>query len=162
MALIRRFRPDDAAATHAVFVAAVTTGAAGRYSQAERDAWLPDPAMPDDWGPWLHEHHTLVADEGERLTGFFMIEASGYLNMAFVTPDRMGTGLADRLYQGILVHARRSGMAEMTTLASRYAAGFFLRHGWMPAPWLTAIPGADPDEIAAALKMSRAMRIVLQ
>ena len=161
MAQIRPFRPGDAAATHRVFVLAVTEGAAGRYSASERADWLPDPAMPDDWGSWLAGHHTLVADEGDRLTGFFMIEASGYLNMAYVTPDRMGMGLADRLYDGIVAHARAVRMAQMTTLASRYAEGFFRRHGWTLAPYLTDGPGVDPTEMDAAQTMNRAMQIML-
>jgi putative acetyltransferase len=160
-ALIRRFLLADAAPTHDVFVQAVTVGAASRYSAEERADWLPDPLMPPDWGYWLADHHTLVADEGDRITGFFMVEASGYLNMAFVTPDRMGTGLADRLLAGVMDHARDRGMAELTTLASRHARSFFARHGWTPAPWITEIPGADAAETAAALRLTVAMRRVL-
>ena len=52
-------------------------------------------------------------------------------------------------------------MAQMTTLASRYAEGFFRRHGWTLAPYLTDGPGVDPTEMDAAQTMNRAMQIML-
>lgn len=161
MACIRPFALPDAKATHAVFVQAVQIGAASRYSAAELREWLPDPTMPDDWGDWLAQHITLVADEGDRVTGFFMLEATGYLNMAFVTPDRMGTGLADQLYAGLMDEARLRGIIDLTVIASRHAQSFFARHGWRFAPDLTSIPGHPEKDISHALTLSRAMRRAL-
>lgn len=161
MATIRPFALSDAGATHGVFVQAVQIGAAGRYTADERAAWLPDPTMPQDWGDWLAEHITLVADEGDRLTGFFMLEEIGYLNMAYVMPDRMGTGLADRLYAALKDEARLRGITDLTVIASRYAQSFFARHGWNLAPELTAIPGKPEKDISRALTLSRMMRVVL-
>ena len=158
MATIRPFRLTDAAGTHAVFVQAVQIGAASRYSAAERAEWLPDATMPADWGPWLAQHTTLVADEGDRLTGFFMLEATGYLNMAFVTPDRMGTGLADQLYAALMTAAQTQGITDLTVIASRHAQSFFARHGWTLAPEPMAIPGHPEKDISRALQLSRAMR----
>lgn len=161
MAIIRPFALSDAGATHGIFVQAVQVGAATRYSQAERTDWLPDPTMPEDWGRWLAEHITLVADEGDRLTGFFMLEKTGYLNMAYVSPDRMGTGLADKLYAALMDKARLHGISDMTVIASRYAQSFFSRQGWTLAPDLTSIPGQPDKDITRALELSRAMRTVL-
>ena len=134
MTTIRRYRPEDALATRKVFVDAVRIGAAGRYSEAERADWVPDPALPEGWSDWLAGHVTVVADEDGQVTGFFMLEADGYLNMAFVRPDRMGKGLADRLYTALLDEARAIGLTRLNVLASRYAQGFFRRHGWVAAP----------------------------
>jgi putative acetyltransferase len=161
MVRIRPFLLSDAGATHAIFVRAVQIGAATRYSEAERADWLPDATMPEDWGSWLAEHITLVADEGDRLTGFFMLERTGYLNMAYVSPDRMGTGLADRLYAALMDEARLHDITDMTVIASRYAQSFFARHGWTLAPDLTTIPGQPDKDITRALELSRAMRTVL-
>ena len=159
MTTIRRFRPEDAAPTREVFVDAVHIGAAGRYSQAERLDWVADPAMPDGWGPWLDGHFTLVAEDGGRIAGFMMLEADGYLNMAFVRPDRMGTGMADLLYLGLLAEARRLALLRMTTLASRYAQSFFLRHGWRLAPEIILIGGHDTRDWGDENPMSRAMEL---
>ena len=131
---LRPFRLADAAATRDVFVQAVQVGAAERYSEEERLAWMPDPAMPEGWGPWLQGHTTVVAETDGRLTGFFMVEETGYLNMAFVRPECRGDGTADALYAWILQAARARGMPALTVLASRYAEGFFRRHGWTADP----------------------------
>lgn len=144
--MIRPFRAEDAIATRDVFVAAVQQGARGRYTPAELLDWLPDPTMPPDWGPWLGRHVTFVAEVKGRVAGFMMLERSGYLNMAFVLPQYMGTGLAASLYAAILDQARLLAPVRLTVLASRYAQGFFTRHGWQPAPDLTDLEGMDPDQ----------------
>lgn len=142
--VIRPFRPDDAQPLRAVFVRSVREGAASLYTQDELRDWLPDPAMPEGWGDWLGEHLTLVAEDGERITGFMMLERDGYLNMAFVLPEVMGKGTADRLYAAILALARDLGLARLTVFASRHARRFFARHGWHPAPDLPLPDGMDP------------------
>lgn len=147
---IRAFRPADAAATHAVFRRAVQDGTTARYTDAERAAWLPQEAMPAEWGDWLGRHFTVVADRSGDILGFMMLERDGYLNMAYVLPDEMGKGTADALYAAVLAHARTLGLARLTTLASRYAIGFFSRHGWRMAPELPPRPRQDmrqgPDD----------------
>lgn len=154
--MIRRFQLSDAQATRDVFVAAVQVGAAGRYDAEERGRWLPDPAMPEDWGPWLDRHITFVA-EADGIAGFMMLERSGYLNMAYVRPDQMGKGTADALYASILAEARRLHLPRLTVLASRYAQSFFSRHGWRMAPELTDLRGLDPRQGPGENPMNRAM-----
>ena len=116
--MIRRFRPEDAQPTRDIFVAAVRTGAAGRYSEAERLDWVPNPAMPEDWGDWLGGHITFVAETAGRLTGFMMIERDGYLNMAFVTPDQMGKGVAGALYAEVLAEIEGLNLPRLTRLTT--------------------------------------------
>jgi putative acetyltransferase len=154
--MIRRFTVSDAQATRDVFVAAVQIGALGRYDAAERAKWLPDPTMPATWAAWLDGHFTLVA-ESDGVAGFMMLERSGYLNMAYVRPDQMGKGVADALYAGILTEARALHLPRLTVLASRYAQGFFARHGWRLAPELTDLPGLDPRQGPGDNPMNRAM-----
>lgn len=142
--IIRPFRPTDAEATRDVFVRAVGEGAASRYSAEEIAAWLKDPAMPEGWGDWLHGQITFVAEDADRITGFMMLERSGYLNMAFVLPEVMGQGTADRLYAQILAAARALGLTRLTVFASRHARRFFARHGWRPDPTVPLPEGMDP------------------
>lgn len=156
--MIRRFRPKDAMGCRSVFVDAVQIGAAGRYGAAERAGWVKDPAMPEGYAEWLAGHITFVADEG-RIAGFMMLEREGYLNMAFVAPDRMGQGLADALYAAILTRAR--ALPRLWVLASRYAQGFFLRHGWRFAPHLTDLPGLDPRQGPGDTPLNKAMEVWL-
>ena len=159
--MIRRYRPADAQPTRDVFVAAVLQGAQGRYSAAQLQDWLPDPAMPDGWGPWLDGHITFVAEQAGQLTGFMMLERSGYLNMAFVVLSQMGKGVADALYAAILEQARTLAPLRLTVLASRYAISFFTRHGWQPANDLTDLDGQDPNQGPDDTPVNRPMGLTL-
>lgn len=155
---IRRFQPRDAAETRDVFYQAVHVGAAGHYRKDQLVGWVADPAMPDGWGDWLDSHFTVVADAGDRLAGFFMLEASGYLNMAFVRPEYRRTGISDRLYTAILSEAQRLDLPCLTVWASRMARGFLARNGWVmdPAPPPLAghpVPTDDPEPIDFAMKL---------
>lgn len=141
---IRPFRLTDAHPTRDVFVRAVREGAASRYSAEELQDWLQDPVMPADWGTWLDSHLTFVAESGGRITGFMMLERDGYLNMAFVIPEMMGKGTADRLYAEVLATARGLGLTRLTVFASRHARRFFARHGWRHDPGLALPEGMDP------------------
>jgi len=158
-ATMRRFRPEDAAATRDVFWQAVRVGAAGHYTEAQLRDWVTDPAMPDGWGDWLDDHFTVVAEDADgRIAGFFMLEANGYLNMAFVRPEYRGTGLADRLHDAILAEARRQGMLRLTVWASRLARPFLARHGWTldPNPPPLAghpVPTSDAEPIDVAMTL---------
>lgn len=154
--MIRRFRLEDAQACRDVFVAAVCIGAAGRYTAEERANWVKDPAMPEGYGAWLMGHITFVSDD-HGVNGFMMLEASGYLNMAFVAPEVMGKGVADALHAAILAEAKSLALPRMHVLASRYAQSFFARHGWRLAPEITGIAGLDPNQGPDHTPLNRVM-----
>lgn len=161
MTLVRPFRAEDAGPTRRVFARAVLEGTGDRYTDAERAAWLPDPAMPDGWGDWLARHICLVSEDRDGITGFMLLERDGYLNMAYVLPDRMGTGTADALHAAILAEARALHLPRLTTLASRYAQGFFRRHGWQLAPDLPPRDRQDPLQGPQDNPVHRPMALVL-
>lgn len=168
--MIRRFRPADAQGTWDVFFAAVRIGAAGHYTEQELIDWVATDQMPADWGDWLHRHVTTVgtSDRDVRstdttVTGFFMLERDGYLNMAFVRPEYRRTGLAGQLYAAILTEARALRLPRLTVIASRLATPFFRRLGWVddPAPpprdghpILPANPDDPPMEWALKLDLT--------
>ena len=140
------------------FSEAVRIGAADHYREDQLVDWVPEPEMPADWGQWLDRHFTMVADENGTITGFFMLESNGYLNMAFVRPDRRRSGLADRLYDAILAEARARQMQTLTVWASRLFRRFLARREWMldPAPPPRAghpVPTSDPEPIDFAMKL---------
>ena len=153
--MIRAFRLTDAAQSHRILVDAILIGTASRSTDVKRHAWVPDPTMPADWGDWLAKPTTLVAGTTAELHGFMMIEASGYLNMAFVAPAQMGKGIADQLYATLRPIAPKT---RLTTRASRFAQSFFLRHGWHHAPEITDIEGMDPNQ-SAPNPMNRPMAL---
>lgn len=149
--MIRRFQPSDAQGTWDVFFAAVRIGAAGHYTAQELIDWVPSDQMPDDWGDWLDRHVTYVGESDTSVgffdtavTGFFMLERDGYLNMAFVLPKYRRTGLAPQIYAAILAEAQALHIPRLTVWASRLAMPFFRRAGWVDDP---SPPPRDPHPI---------------
>ena len=127
---IRPYRPHDRAAAELVFYRAVREGAAAHYPAAELAAWAPSPE-PDWTRPdklveqWCH-----VAEEDGRMTGFFSMDDTGYLDMAFVIPEVMGNGTAAALYDTVMAHARAAGLTRFTVKAAVQSHRFLARRGW--------------------------------
>lgn len=139
--MIRRFQPGDAVGTWDVFFAAVRIGAAGHYTEQELIDWAPSDQMPTGWGDWLDRHITYVGisdtpvDQPDtQVTGFFMLERDGYLNMAFMRPDMRRSGLAQQIYAAILTDAQALRQPRLTVISSRLATPFFRRAGWVDDP----------------------------
>ncbi len=156
--VIRRFQLTDGADAQRVFHEAVLIGAADHYSRDQLEDWAKDTSSAEDWGRWLDAHFCVVGDVGGKVVGFFMLESSGYLNMAFVLPDYRRTGLADRLYAQVLAEARRQGMPRMTVWASRLFHRFLRRRGWVDDPDPPPLEGHpiltdDAEPIDYALKL---------
>lgn len=128
---VRAFRHADAAEVHRVFVRAVREGAAGHYAEAERLAWAPVTELPASWPGWLAGMATFVAEQDGRIAGFMALARDGLLDMAFVLPERMGTGVAGALHDRVLTEARALGLTRLRTEASHLARSFFLRRGWV-------------------------------
>ncbi|NNU78947.1 GNAT family N-acetyltransferase [Halovulum dunhuangense] len=129
-AAIRPFRPEDAAALAALFHRAVTQGAAAFYDDAQRAAWSPAPPDAESFAARLAPQTVFVAAEEGAALGFMSLTGAGHLDMAFVAPERMGTGLAGQLYDHVERAALKAGHARLTTDASHPARRFFARRGW--------------------------------
>lgn len=128
---IRSYRPSDADALARVFFRAVHEGAAARYSAEERTAWLPEPPDGPDWHARLAHAECVVAETAEGPVGFMsLVMPERLIDLAFVLPKVMGSGVAARLYAVVEGRARAAGIAELTTEASLLAQPFFARQGW--------------------------------
>lgn len=128
---IRSYAEGDAPRLAGIFHRAVHEGAANRYSEAERKAW--SPVRPDtrSWQLRLSEAETVVAETDAGPVGFMSLDLSrAYVDLAFVLPEVMGTGVAAALYCVLEGRARAHGLTVLTTEASLLAEPFFLRQGW--------------------------------
>jgi len=109
----------------------VREGTAAHYTQAERAAWAPSPE-PDLTRPdklltqWCH-----VAQDDGQITGFFSMDHTGYLDMAFVIPEVMGNGTAAALYDTVMARARAEGLTHFTVRAAVQSHRFLARRGWV-------------------------------
>lgn len=130
---VRPYAAADCAACWSVFHRAVQIGARAHYTQAQRDAWSPEQPMPGaERCARLMQAMTLVAvhPADQSVIGFMSLLKSGHLDMAFVDPGHMGSGVADALHQAVIATARDNGLNQLTTDASHLARRFLDRHGW--------------------------------
>ncbi|MEO0917082.1 MAG: GNAT family N-acetyltransferase [Pseudomonadota bacterium] len=127
---IRSFQPEDAGPLADVFHRSVRDGASARYRPDQVSAWSPEKPKGARWSDRLASADTVVAVEGNQRVGFMNVDDGGYLDLAFVLPEKMGTGLADMLYAVLETRARARGTAKLTTQASLLAEPFFARQGW--------------------------------
>ena len=131
---LRLFRQGDAAATYNLFYDAVHQGARAHYSARERQAWAGSERMPAGWCDRLATQHTVLAEMEGRVAGFMSLsqtdDGTGHIDMAFVLPKLMGTGIAGRLYLRQEAYATGRGLTRLTVDASRVARSFFAKQGW--------------------------------
>jgi putative acetyltransferase len=127
---IRLYRSEDRAAARLVFYRAVREGSAAFYTEAERAAWAPSPDPDFSEPDKLLDQHCLVAEEGDRMTGFMSMDAAGYLDMAFVIPEVMGTGTAATLYDQLMAWAKSQNLSHFTVRAAEQSHRFLSRRGW--------------------------------
>lgn len=128
---IRDFRDDDSAAAACLFYDTVRGAAGPAYDGQQRAAWAPKVPDTDEWRERLRSATTLVAEDSEGLAGFLSLDDTGYLDLAYVREDRIGTGVAKALYDALLPRARAAGLSQLCTDASVMARRFFERQGWV-------------------------------
>ena len=127
---IRPYRPEDRAAVALVFFRAVREGAAAHYPAAEREAWAKSPEPDRDHPDKLVSQWCYVAEKDGCMTGFFSMDATGYLDMAFVIPEVMGNGTAAALYDAVIARATQAGLTRFTVRAAHQSRQFLSRRGW--------------------------------
>jgi putative acetyltransferase len=127
---VRSFAEADADALGNVMHRSVQEGAAQRYNTAQVNAWCPAPPEGARWSERLSGAETVVAEKDDAPVGFMAMDASGYLDLAFVLPEVMGHGVADAIYAVLEGRARTQGVATLSTQASLLAEPFFARRGW--------------------------------
>lgn len=129
--VIRSYRDGDAQALGRIFHRAVHEGASVRYSPDECAAWSPAPPASRMWEDRLAEADTVVADTSDGPVGFMSLwPGRAYLDLAYVLPEAMGTGIAAALYAVLEGRARAAGLTRLETEASLLAEPFFARQGW--------------------------------
>ncbi|ALE06146.1 acetyltransferase [Arthrobacter sp. ERGS1:01] len=129
--VIRPYGESDAAATLAVFIAAVTETASADYTAEQVQAW----AQPErrDVGTWhaamLARNSVVATIEGE-LAGFSDVGPDGYVDMMFVSPRHQRRGVARQLLAHAEAHARSNGTPALSADVSITARPFFEQHGF--------------------------------
>jgi len=127
---VRRFEDRDAEATARIYFDAVRVGARDYYDEVQRRAWASSIPETPPWRARLKSQTSFVAERDGAVTGFMTLKSDGCIDLAFVTPEAMGTGVARQLYERLLAEAAAMGLRRLHTEASYLARPFFERQGW--------------------------------
>lgn len=127
---VRRFKDKDAAATARIFFDSVHLGTRAHYDEAQRRAWAPEVPDTSSWLDRLKSQTTFVAERNERVIGFMTLRPDGYIDLAYVAPDAVGTGVAKLLYDSVEAEASKMDVRRLHSEASQGARAFFERQGW--------------------------------
>ena len=127
---LRDLTPQDTDAAALLFFAAVHQGTADVYSAEQRIAWAGEAPAPATWRGRFDTVSGIVAEIDNRMAGFMTLDREGLIDLAFVHPDHMGTGVGRTVYFAIEDRARTFGARRLRTFASEKAKPFFTRMGW--------------------------------
>ena len=128
---VRAYRPADAAETLAVFVAAITVTASADYSPEQIRAWArADERDVSVWHQAMTARNSIVAVVGGEIAGFSDVDANGYIDMMFVSPQYARRGVASALLTHNEDVARTSATERLTANVSLTARPFFEAHGF--------------------------------
>lgn len=127
---IRRGRSADWPRLGQIFYRSVREGAGPEYDEAQRAAWMPAEPEPVAWAERLDAQRVWIAEREGEAVGFMTLREDGHIDLAFVAPEAIGTGVAHALYDVLEVAARAAGMKRLTSDASARARVFFDRRGW--------------------------------
>lgn len=126
----RRYRPEEAAATLAIFREAVRQTAAIDYSDTQVRTWAPDVIDASAWAERRAAIPTWVAEVKGEVVGFVDLSPEGLIDMLYVHPDHGGRGIGSDLLEKVERQARERGLLELTSNVSDTALGVFLRRGF--------------------------------
>lgn len=128
--LIRNFQSSDTDQTCDVFFSAVSEGASAFYNDMQRKAWASEKPEPHAWQKRLSSQYAKVAALNGQIVGFMTLTKAGIIDLAFVVPEAMGTGVAKKLYDAVVLEAQNAEMQNIKTEASFLAQHFFKKQGW--------------------------------
>ena len=132
MPVIRPYRHGDAPALSQLFYRSVRQAALGDYTQAQVEAWAPQPPDPTRFATKAADGRLfLVAvNAQDEPIAFGDLEADGHIDYLYCDPDFVGKGIASALYNRLETHARGQRMPRLYTEASELARRLFERKGF--------------------------------
>ncbi len=99
------------------------------YSEAQVEQWALGAQHPG-FASQLRDHHGWVLEQGGAVLGFVTLSDDGHLSLLYVSADHQRQGLGGRLLDTALNQAGQLGIKTLTTEASAFSYGLFLRYGF--------------------------------
>lgn len=124
---IREYQEKDCKELVDLFYQTVHTINAQDYTEEQVSAWATGNIDLLQWNSSLQEHYTLVAIEGDIITGFGDIDRNGYLDRLYVHKDYQRKRIASALCEAL----EDTAQGEIVTHASITARPFFEKRGYV-------------------------------
>ncbi|MDX7756387.1 GNAT family N-acetyltransferase [Aeromonas hydrophila] len=99
------------------------------YSPEQVEQWALGAHHPGFAGQ-LREHHGWVLEQGGEPLGFVTLSQDGHLSLLYVSADHPRQGYGGLLLAAALARAKQLGLTQLTTEASAFSYGLFLRYGF--------------------------------
>ncbi|HEX8214797.1 MAG TPA: GNAT family N-acetyltransferase [Allosphingosinicella sp.] len=128
--ILRWASPDDYDALADIMFDAVRNGES-RYSERQREAWVPARRGGADWTARLQSQEVIIAEQDGRPVGFVSLADGGYIDFAYIRPEAQHTGLFRLLMSRIVEKARAKRELLLWTHASLMAEPAFERLGFI-------------------------------
>jgi len=116
---IRPLIARDSSDAAQIFFDAINFGTADVYTEEQRLAWAGDKPNQDGWHNRFINLDGYVAEVGGQMVGFMTIDETGYIDLAFVTPETIGNGIGRKLYEAVEIRALEYKAKLLTTQASK-------------------------------------------
>ena len=124
---LRRYQSSDCMHLADLFYQTVHTINAKDYTKEQLDVWATGVVDLERWDTTLLEHHSVVAEEDDKIVGFGDIDKTGYLDRLYVHKDYQGRGIASAICRELECTVL---VDKITVHASITAKPFFLSRGY--------------------------------
>ncbi len=123
--IIRKYKKSDCIQITELFFETVHSVNSKDYTKAQLDVWANGKIDIAIWNQSFLEHHTLVAEENNKIIGFGDMDNTGYLDRLYVHKDYLRKGIATAIMVELERQANKQGILILTTHASITAKPFF-------------------------------------
>ncbi|MFG1400374.1 GNAT family N-acetyltransferase [Xanthobacter sediminis] len=129
---LRPFLPADAPALAALFRSSIAELTGEDYDTDQQEAWAAAADDEEAFAARLGALLTLVALRGGAPVGFVGLKDDSHIDLLYVHPEAVESGVAAALCAAVETLARGRGAKAVTVDASDTALGFFQHRGYQP------------------------------
>lgn len=123
---IRNYKPSDCKEMAELFYHTIHTVNAKDYTEEQLNVWATGQVDLEKWNQSFLEHYSIVAVDGDRITGFGDIDETGYLDRLYVHADHQNQCVATAICDAL----EQTAPGNITTHASITARPFFEKRGY--------------------------------
>ena len=129
---VRHYRTGDAAKLAQITHDAVHQLTCQHYSEAQREAWSPEPMTATAFENRIPEGRDVFVAESAagHAIGFIELDQDGGIDRFYCAPEQAGRGVGAALYSHLEDRAKARGISRLHVDASKLARPFFEKRGF--------------------------------